>query len=361
MTDKGAGGFFQGLKNMVERRRAVRVSNPRAVVDILTDGKTVQPLRVEDLSTRGIGVVLDFMPTAPAAVIRFKEPKILEGLEVDAEIRSVRKIEAGREIQYFAGYEFSFSRGDPEKKLYRWLSTCIEGSRSGSRSGATRKIVQEAARSGGRRPDPALVSKQEELNQCARLLNDRIPHFGLKETRFFIALEGSHVVSTLPFIHDTGTLRLPAEGKHTADLKPLRESGAVPAQVWAPAFSERWIASMNPRTAPLQKLDTLFSMFSLALVYALDFSEVTDLIAVSPPHLEEFFRMWLFERIPETEGGLMRLSLDGFEARACKERPELVSYVGKIRRRVELAANLRALFQPDPEFLRTWLTDCPER
>lgn len=361
MTDKGTGSFFQGLKNMVERRRAVRVSCPRASVDILTGGKSVQPLSVEDLSTRGIGVILDSMPTAPDAVIRFKEPKILEGLEVTAQIRAVRKIEAGRQAHYFAGYEFNLSQGGTEKKLYRWLSTCMESSRSGSHGGGTRKIVQEAVRSGGRRPEPALVSRQEELSQCARLLNDRIPHFGLKETRFFIALEGSHVVSVLPLVHDSGSLLIPADEKSAAALKPLRESGGIPAQVWAPAFSERWIASMNPRTAPLQKLDTLFSMFSLTLVYAIDFAKVTELLVDSPPHLEEFFKMWLFERMPESEGSLMSLNLEMFDARAYKERPELISYMSKIRKRVELATNLSTHFRPDPEFLKTWLPNCPKQ
>lgn len=354
---KNPTGLIQSIKNMIERRRAVRVERPDVKVMMKIGGMEVKGISLEDLSTRGMGVMLDFMPGESQAVVVFESPDILKGLEVAAEVRTVRRIESSQEKRYFAGYEFSFSSEAETERLYRWLSTKMDERRPAP--SASRETLSRVASSRGNRPEPSVVSALWELKQCAELLIPAVSHFAFPETQFFIAVTGSRVIGALPIIGDTDEHRLPLDAKYGIVLDSLRAApNTCLAEVWPPSFCGRWIESLSPRTAPLKRTDTLFSIFSLAVVFAKDFARYTDLVVSPPPHLEEFFRMWMFERVPGAEG-LMRLRLANFEMRAENDRPELIAHLQKIRRRVELNTALRSGFQADPDFLKAWLSTVP--
>lgn len=346
-------GLIGAIKKLLERRRTVRVERPGVRVTLKLNGMEVGGLELSDLSTGGAGLMLDFMPGVPQVTMVFESPEILRGFEASAQIRSMRRVDKEDDPRYILGYEFRFTGDESSQVLYRWLSSQLEG--RGEEPARNLQTLNRASSLSGRRPEPSLVSSLCELKECAEILNAPAPHFASPTAKFFIAVTAGRVVAALPLIGDSSERKLPLDGRCSPQLDLLRSRQARLAQVWAPAFREKWIESLAPRRVPLTRMDTLFSVFSLSLVYAMDFARYTDLVVDAPPHLEEFFRIWMFERNPSAPG-LMKLNLESFEARAPKERPELMDHLLKMRRRVELSAALNSSFQADPEFFQTWLS-----
>ena len=354
-----------------ERRRAVRIETTDISVTVDGDGKESIPAKTLDMSTLGIGLELKAEPADKILTLTFHAPELLKGMQISAQKKHVEKVTGpDGATRYQVGCEFVFSASDQQNRLLRWLASHLQG-----------KVTVPPVSKGKEAPFNALFYSelnenfeirfpcdQNEFEQALELIGRLTLHHALIQTKFFTVIHKKTVVGLIPFIADTQAFRLLSDEIFPEHMSSLRSSGRRIAEISCPYFKEDFVYLKNPSLSHLRKLRILFSIYPYVFVYAKNFANLTDLVSLVPPHMEEFFRLWFFKELgPEAKVldkktgqirqgfRLMWLNLaEHLQDPAAELRPELSSALARLAHSSSFISAFQNSYFPDPELFKKW-------
>jgi len=208
---------------------------------------------------------------------------------------------------------------------------------------------------------------KDEYEQCVNLLLSPVVQHALVQTKYFVVLEKGSAASIVVLMPDLVDFKLKADKKFPQELDALRGRGRRLAEITIPFFNESHFKGRNPSSVHLRKIQILFALFPHIVTYSARFAGLTDLVILSPIHLEEFFRMWLFEDLavigddPEKAKARypkpMILNLDRFYQIAEEKRRELFTSVHALEMSDAAKHTFKDSYFPDEEILKKWFVE----
>ncbi|MBI3316990.1 MAG: PilZ domain-containing protein [Candidatus Omnitrophica bacterium] len=356
-----------------EKRRAVRISSASVRFTLRSKGEPVSNCELADMSTLGIGIYLDQDPEDTEAIFSFHEPDTLAGLELKAQkVRTFTKARPNGKEGFLVGYEFLFHSPDQQQQLIRWLVTQLQ--EESEKLDLKQEIKPSYSASFYLDPstqlDIRMPENSEEYEQALSLITGLSVYHALSHTKFFIAIHKGEVAALIPLIPDTVPFKLQADSLYHEHLSSLRSMNRQLGQIGAPYFKEDLKFFRNPATAHLHKLKLLFSLMPHVITYAKNFAHLTDLVSLVPPHLEEFYRLWMFRELGEDAKyidlkshqirkgyRLMCLDLKEFHEKMGQTRPELETTVVRFLRDPALLKHFEHSYFPEVELIQKWFKE----
>lgn len=346
-----------------ERRRAVRIDAPDIQVKIKMDDQQVSYAKITDMSTLGIAILLDSIPDASQAEFSFSGSPSLTGLIITGRKKHTEIV--GEKNQYKIGYEFVFTSAEQQTRLLRWLCSYLQSQSSPTFAKDQTKAPSYSASFYSDIEGEFQIRfplNQKEYEQVLQLIPQPSLHHTLLQTKFFVLLHEENVIAVIPLIPDILAFKLPADYLFLEYADSLRSSGRRMAEVCLPLFKEDLLFLKNPSFSSLRKLRILFAVFPYIVSYARKFAFLTDLIALVPPHLEEFFHLWMFKElgpqshVVERQSGqirkgfrLMWLNFQTLDHHLESERPELYTNIEQSEHMPEYLAAFQNSYFPDAE------------
>lgn len=354
-----------------ERRRAVRIA-PCDIqcTFVFSTGERIAP-KVLNMSTLGMGVNLPSEPSEEKAKVIFREPELIQGLEIDIQKVRCFSQSTATENSVQVGYEFIFSSNEQQTRLLRWLATQLQ---------EEEEVVSEAQakKSAGSysanfysdlstKWSIRFPSTSEEYDQALKLIDEITVYHALMQTKYFLIFHRSKIVGLIPLVADTRLFALRADRIYPEHLRSLRSLDRRVGEIFPAYFAEDEPSFKNPASAHLQKLRVLFSLMPYLITYTKNMAHLTDLVVLVPPHLEEFYRLWLFKELGAQAKyvtaadktihkgyRLMSLNLKSFYDALPEERPELGDSLKQTQNLMHEKSFFQDSFYPAPEQFTKW-------
>lgn len=360
-------------ESSAERRRAVRISPASVKFTFLSEGQPLPLCELIDMSTLGIGICVETEPQASDAIFVFHEPEILKGLELKAQkIRSYQKIKSNGKEGFLVGYEFIFESHAQQQQLMRWLISQLQ-EESANLEAKQDKLPSYSASfylDSSTQLEIRMPANHKEYEQALSLITTLSIYHALSHTKFFVAVYNGSVAALIPLIPDTVPFGLQVDSVYPEHIRSMRNMNLQIGQIGTPYFKEDLPFFRNPATSHLHKLRLLFSLMPYVITYAKNFAHLKEIVALSPPHLEEFYRLWLFRELGENTQyidnkshqvhkgyRLMGLDLKEFHRKMGESRPELETTVVRFLKDPTLLKHFEQSYLPDAELIRKWFRE----
>ncbi len=337
------------VEENVDRRRALRLTLSEIDLSLTIDNQIYQDIEVLDMSTLGMGLVLNFIPHSRIGKIKFNKPSLLQNLEISIQQRYVHpfKREDGS-LWHRAGYEFLFTSPNQQNSLLRWLGDEL-----------SKQLPQNERIPGGLQASGPVVrfpETAEKFEKCLGLMSPLSVAHAMIQTKFFTLFEAGEVVATIPLYPDILPFGMPAEKKFSHEISGLKSFVGRFGEIGPLYLNHERFPRESLMMEPSHRVRILLMLFQAIFAYAKGFAQLTHLVSVVPASLQEFYRMWLFEEKTLDKNGqkLMWIELKNFENRIAKERPEISWLFGQARKRGETWQGLEYSYYPTPELIKKW-------
>lgn len=356
--------------NEFERRRAVRIAAAQDVKAIIkSHDKILSNAKIADISTLGLGIEVDQDPGVETLHLHFLSPEILSGLKISANVRrkTETKTTSGKK-QVIMGLEYIFTSVEQQNLMLRWLTLYFKNNLTAKDTLLLdEKDPAEAVRT--RAANHLMVrfpGNLDELEQSFFLMQPLNVHHALIQTKIFLLIHQEVVAALVPLMVDTLPFRLPADEYFPEYVAKLREENRRLGEIAFPKFNENSNLLKAHPSITLRKLHILFSIFLPLIVYAKNFANLTDLLVLVPVHLQEFYRLWLFQDLTRevdveavgdasiSECRFMRLDLMNYDECLASKRPELYEQLKNFERTAGVLNNFQTSYFPDKAFLEKW-------